>query len=721
VLDFQLLNSTSNTDTIIVEFSGSSSYSSSVIPGSGSGPSNGNRYQANSSGLLQIGLSDNTVGTVSVYTYIEGQESATNQSGSYKFVPNKFAITDAVQSVIANQASDIQIQAMQCNASGDPVAIPADEYSGEQTLSISTTTYDEPSNDNVRVTEAVVVQDKDDNWVAAPSPSLTLSFSSAGIANTKVRYTEAGTISYNLSDQVCITNDAGEQECEEIVGLQQLNARPWTFAICHDSKTLAGTSKSGVTTDDALVEAGSSFDLLLHPLRYVDDEPDPLVISVGTYCDELRTENFFSSDAPLASVTIDSSNVALHTPENGSLGTGLEGLTTLTNRGVTELRMSGLSWKDVGSLTVQTQGTFLGTVKPGTRSIGRFYPAYLSLNDETNHPSEHSSFAYLGQPLDHKFWVYAHESGGDPVSNYHLFNETFASKVSYIARSNSVEDLTDRLYDGSTKIATEYALGQGELGMVGGTDPDAQLAVEFTKFEFVRAPIGATTTTPEEPFTNTNTDFGLDVSTVVDDATWQVPIELTTNIKQFNPFIDDYDYRYGRMVLRDVGGNSGATIQVPLQVEFLSGGKFIINEDDGNSTLLGSDYNGAYFCSQRIWPGDSDPIAELDGKGAVVSGVAVEQTGPDSEFLFATHNNTSAREQTRLWLRIGAIAPQEIDSDPIVDCSRSSSPGNYTNRPWLKYDWRSIGDEDPSVVVTFGTHRGNDRIIYRGEPNLAGN
>ncbi|WP_411354027.1 DUF6701 domain-containing protein, partial [Vibrio parahaemolyticus] len=32
----------------------------------------------------------------------------------------------------------------------------------------------------------------------------------------------------------------------------------------------------------------------------------------------------------------------------------------------------------------------------------------------------------------------------------------------------------------------------------------------------------------------------------------------------------------------------------------------------------------------------------------------------------------------------------------------------------------NAGEENPSSVVTFGIHRGNDRVIYRGEPGLTG-
>ena len=55
------------------------------------------------------------------------------------------------------------------------------------------------------------------------------------------------------------------------------------------------------------------------------------------------------------------------------------------------------------------------------------------------------------------------------------------------------------------------------------------------------------------------------------------------------------------------------------------------------------------------------------------------------------------RQQTRVWLDLEA-----------------------NGLPWLKYNWDKdlAGEENPSSVVTFGIHRGNDRVIYRGEPGL---
>ena len=64
---------------------------------------------------------------------------------------------------------------------------------------------------------------------------------------------------------------------------------------------------------------------------------------------------------------------------------------------------------------------------------------------------------------------------------------------------------------------------------------------------------------------------------------------------------------------------------------------------------------------------------------------------------------------------MGNSKPSKKTGENDVSCST-----DYEDQPWLQYNWRQLGDEDPSTVVTFGIYRGNDRVIYRGESGLTG-
>jgi MSHA biogenesis protein MshQ len=167
------------------------------------------------------------------------------------------------------------------------------------------------------------------------------------------------------------------------------------------------------------------------------------------------------------------------------------------------------------------------------------------------------------------------------------------------------------------------------------------------------------------------------------------------------------DVRYGRMVLDSVGAAVGQSVMIPLRVEYWNGTGFVISDSDNATT-----FNGANYCKQTIWP---DPSSSSNSalSGSNLSGI---DSGIDRRNLkaIADTNNATLREQVRFWLRLASISPQVGKAN--VDCSEEPS----SSQPWLQYNWRGKGDEDPSTVVTFGIYRGNDRIIFRGESNIIG-
>ena len=139
--------------------------------------------------------------------------------------------------------------------------------------------------------------------------------------------------------------------------------------------------------------------------------------------------------------------------------------------------------------------------------------------------------------------------------------------------------------------------------------------------------------------------------------------------------------------LDDVGGRQGETLHIPLRVEYWNGSRFVVNSNDSQT-----DVNGIKWDQKHIWPtgeGAAPKDVNLGEGGEVSSGSSRSVTATQAE---------SYRQQSRLWLQL---------------------KGGSNNLPWLKYDWDNDGsEENPSSVVTFGIHRGNDRVIYRGEPGL---
>jgi MSHA biogenesis protein MshQ len=148
------------------------------------------------------------------------------------------------------------------------------------------------------------------------------------------------------------------------------------------------------------------------------------------------------------------------------------------------------------------------------------------------------------------------------------------------------------------------------------------------------------------------------------------------------------DIRFGRIDLDDVGGNQGSVLHVPLRVEYWNGSRFVVNSNDSQT-----DVSGIKWGQDHIWPtgeGAAPKDVNLGDGGEVSSGSSRSVTATQAE---------SYRQQTRVWLDLEA-----------------------NDLPWLKYNWdnKNAGEDNPSSVVTFGIHRGNERVIYRGEPGLTG-
>ena len=155
------------------------------------------------------------------------------------------------------------------------------------------------------------------------------------------------------------------------------------------------------------------------------------------------------------------------------------------------------------------------------------------------------------------------------------------------------------------------------------------------------------------------------------------------------------DIRFGRIELDSVGGTVNSELPIPLRVEFWDGSRFTTNSDDSSTEVDGR--NDADD-NRNIWvePNQTAFEVTLDDGGQIAAG--------QSRTVIATHAS-DVRQQTQVWL--------ELD--------------NTNNElPWLRYRWQDDdrvevnGEQDPSSVVTFGIYRGNDRVIFRGEPGLTG-
>lgn len=693
-LEFQVVDSNNQATD---DFTGTISVSPTtanlaVVPDKGSG-SNGS-YTPNANGELWLDLTASSSQTVTITGVLNPKGDSASVSGIYHFVPYKLSASD--QYVIANKPQTVEVKALACDDNGGVVDI---NYGGTPTVSSA--------------------------WVAPTSGAGELNFAPAftqGAASSELTMEDSGIKTVTMADSSF--DCSGLTDCPvegsgTLQGSFTVYSRPWTLAICSPN---GSTMDGDITNPDSLAftSAGNLFALNIRPLRWVSssgDDSSPQAggsaIETSAYCSSAVTQNFFSDNSQLAALAVLSHQVAQPADGNdGTLDGTLEQLNT-TGINSTYLPFSGLSWSEVGVLRVNADisGSYLGmTVNQGYRDIGRFYPAWLSITENSwDYADDHNSFVYMNQTIPYRFTVEAQNMQSDATTNYSAFSQALIADVKLLAVDSDGEELSDRI--------DEYDLqlwdGAGDGAWSGAT---LSVSNDFTFLKQQQSALPYTSSV-DGPY---QSGFGLRVSDKVDGVDFVSPdLELkasTTLLDTGKRFTTQPDIRYGRMVLGDVGGTSVSTINVPLRVEYWQGSRFAINADDSGSYFATPN---EYVCKQTVWPtSGSGSSSKLIGSDTSSSWAKV--ASGKSSVVFATpassDETADVREQVRFWLRLD----DDAHSSPQLSESGVNCGAQYTSQPWLQYNWRDKGDEDPSAVVTFGIHRGNDKVIFRGETRLTG-
>ncbi|PHJ40585.1 DUF6701 domain-containing protein [Vibrio sp. PID17_43] len=561
--------------------------------------------------------------------------------------------------VIAGKSQIVNTRLLACSATGEQII--ATNYDGVPT-----------------VTNKVIKPANGQNGHFTYSADFTDGESSHGLITN-----ESGLFNVTLSDTFTCE---GYQECPDegvvkVTGTFDVKSRPWTLAICDGSHPLtAGTADSG----EGFIAAGEEFSVTVKPIIWQSGGSLAGPVDTHRYCNAEVTRNFMLEDAPAASIVLSSQQ---ETPIQTAAGQSrllksTQGLvkshTDTTDNAYT---FSQLYWEEVGSLRVKTNlsGQYLGlTVNEGYRDIGRFYAKYFKAhNVDWTYPTN-QDFVYMNQPLEKiSYDVVALNAKKQNILNY----IHFAPHLREHFNLGELSSYSDRFIPPRST--------QGEWNKVGnasiGTFTVAKAASSAT---CLNSPCWEKDETdgqyPDGPFNHANNVSVSKIGLTYDE----------TNVVDTIHFFDGQhvfdkqpDARFGRLNFKDVGGNQGMTIRVPLDVEVWKNGRFVTHFNDNATTV-----NGEHYTRTPIWSNSSADNTLLTGSGTMLAG---------RTYGIVANQIDSAREQVRFHLDL-------------------SIAGN--NLPWLKYNWdkNSIEEDNPPTVVTFGIHRGNDRIIYRGEPNFIG-
>ncbi|MBO0210478.1 DUF6701 domain-containing protein, partial [Vibrio sp. Vb0877] len=487
-------------------------------------------------------------------------------------------------------------------------------------------------------------------------------FTSSGKASFDLRYPEVGKVSVKAR----IKDDSESENLSSFV----------SFPAYLEVNATSTTAQDGTcnNSDDGcsvgFLAAGEEFDMTI--TAYQDD---------GSVAKNYHEETIaISNEVKYPSVGASAQLLNDELPESSQWSNGsVTFAQSVTDVGAFEFKAQAPIATDANGDDLGTS-VYLGSsafkIQDGNLTVGRFYPGQFSVYENIDadmstrwaYPNE-QSFTYMRQPFGLKqFYIEALTKGGGALRNYAYFDDHFAkfnlyeSDSKYIGRFSAPNTYSGEWLNSSNK---PYVSGQS----VGKFIANALLWEKVI-------------TQPDGPLNylekSNDTSISIDLSL---DSIDKSGVTIGTKELKVQP-----DIRFGRIDLDDVGGNQGTTLYIPLRTEYWNGSRFITNTDDSQT-----DVAGVTAAQNHIWPTGTNaaPTDVSLGDGGVVSSgvsrtVTAEQASP-------------YRQQTRVWLDLDA-------------------------RPWLKYNWdnKKAGEENPSSVVTFGIHRGNDRVIYRGEPGLTG-
>ncbi len=669
-------------------------------------------------GKTQLWLKSEVIETIFVTGQLvsDGNPSA---EGQYSFVPFKLQIQEQALKVVAGKPEQITVSARSCDTSA---ATPAEarDYSGIRTLQLSTR-YTLPDSGG----NSVELRDKNGNW---QSTSVALSFQE-GSVESELRYLDAGQTQLSLVDPNCtkaggcsISGNGSSLDGMDLgdwtrlEGTQTVWSRPYTFALCNITSSKGQTDFSGTASGGpGFAAAGDKFSVTFKPVIWTEDavvadqssdDIHDIRTTTSAWCNQLTTPNYYSVSGGAAPVQLSIPDKPASPTGDGLSAGKLEG--TLYHEFTRSEATAGwtindLSWSEVGSVWLQADADYLGmTVEQGVGQLGRFYPAYFSIK-ESAVSDAYGNFTYMGQPFSLSATVEAKNRQGELTQNYGYFADDYKESlqlraVNAGATGSDANNLTSRLserlsyqqWDKALQTITTDTLAL--LRVVSSTNPNV--------------------TEPDGPYP---VDFGLVVESRNDCATRgcsdfsDKPLSVYeqdgATPETAAALVGDIHARYGRMRLEDAVGREGEKINIPVLLEYWNAGQFVTNGDDNDSV-----FNGQLYFRQGITHPTTNAIT------ASVGDIQVQEGRSASGDLYATEGESG--EQVRFWQKLIADMPAAITGENPVTDSGSGTHAGSESQPWLLYNWRGQGDENPSAVVTFGVYRGNDRVIYRGERNM---
>ncbi|MDD9157371.1 MSHA biogenesis protein MshQ [Aliivibrio sp. S4TY2] len=639
-------------------------------------------------------------------------DNLTTIEGPYEFIAKAISIvpSEGVDGSDSNQVAGrpypfrLKIRGKE-NGNGNMLNCHIIKETADIDVTFSNSVLPVTSNENIEIKQ------EGNGWIEA-NRTLSVAFvngvaggdESQADGSLKARLNDAGkaklTVSANIQDKTFTTSE-------------QFYFRPFTAALCDQSSALPSYTDE---LNGAYLASGTDFNAYLKAVNWIkgldtglygDGVPD--YDNPSLVCSKAVTASYITHSEGMAQLSL---AAQLNYPLSGEIGViTVDGhpIANFSKEVTSENKNAStqMNWNEVGTLGFDVfQNNYFnrsGFTIPSTFSkVGRFYPAYFSITTtEWDYPEEQGSidgtYVYMGQNFTNvDFQVMSYSASGTDTINYGGFDESLKASFSLIGDHAARLNITDVDLEASH-------WGNGALWQVSNLNH----AVVWSRLNDSTL-AGDITTKPDGPF-NMNRNTSSITTALSLEISGEDPVSFDAT--SFDPAVIEQellsqpDTRYGRMVLDSVGTSVGSDVNVPLRVEYWNGNSFVLsNKDDA------SKFEGEKYCKQTVWP---DPT---QSSSVILKGSNTVTQGSDVTNLVADANKSSLREQVRFWLRLANTSPQTSETN--VNCQ--GILGSDDKQPWLQFNWRGKGDEDPSAVVTFGIYRGNDRVIFRGESNIIG-
>jgi len=508
-----------------------------------------------------------------------------------------------------------------------------------------------------------------------PYTPVPLAFNAAGESTFTLNYADAGSISLLADANVVVLDAAGAS-----VGTANVQGGSNAFLVkpaglCVQVTESGNGCASGNASCSVFKAAGTVFNLEVSGRAWVSNSETDT-----EYCNNAITKNFVHSGIALSSNLV--------APSSGA-NAALSVAATATDATGTVSQPINVNEVGVFTFTATPPAYFAEAITASTSAnVGRFVPAYFELagGSVTAANTSTASFTYLGQAVLLNYSLTA-KSALTPTTTTENYEGSFAklnldnvsNNLAGVSAAASAQDVAYGMVQ-STSLASYNA-------RVVATGPGAATAWNDGVINVIGLPLTVQRgSSLEGPIAN------IDVGVLVMDSDSVTFPLLNLNTSGFGgsdtltlaPLPGNL--YYGRAFIPPAYGPeipAGSSLDMPFFVQYFNGARFVTNTDDSSSaynlwtaSCADADVNDGLLCNEASV---SMPGANfMGGKNDPISPMTIARPGL---------NNTGS-----------------LNITVAVD-------------DWLRFDWdnTSSGDENPVSLVTFGTYRGNDRIIYWGE------